>query len=416
MRLARVIGFWFFALSGTAAAAEDFLDRVDEVLTIAAFHDNLRVRLSGLIDLEFFRVDQPPLGLIDTEEHFLFNPRLSLFLDAQLGPRVYVFVQSRVDRGFDPSDNGMQIRLDEYALRITPWDDGRFNLQLGKFATVVGNWVERHQSWENPFITAPLPYENFTAVSDTLVPLSAAEFLNVFPPNERYEHNPLIWGPSYATGISAAGRFGKFDYAVEVKNSALASRPESWDATDTGFDQPTVSVRVAFRPNEEWNFGFSASEGPYFRAEAGPRRYYGPEAVPTLPSAYNIDDFREFVLGQDISYARHHWQFWAEFYEIRFEVPNVGNADTFAYYLEGKYKFTPQLFGALRWNQQFFATIQDSFGRSARWGDDVWQIDTAIGYRFTPHTQLKLQYSLQDGNLESDELSHTFAAQFTVRF
>ena len=63
---------------------------------------------------------------------------------------------------------GAQVRLDEYALRVTPWDDGRFNLQVGKFSTVVGNWVQRHHSWENPFITAPLPYENLTAISDTV--------------------------------------------------------------------------------------------------------------------------------------------------------------------------------------------------------------------------------------------------------
>ena len=417
MRIARLIGFWVFALSGTGFAADDFLDRVDETLTITAFHDNLRARLSGLIDLEFYRLDQPPLGLIDTDQHLLFNPRLSVFLDAQLGSAVYVFVQSRVDRGFDPSDHGAQIRLDEYALRITPWDDGRFNLQFGKFATVVGNWVERHGSWENPFITAPLPYENLTAVSDTLVPLSASEFLSAFRPNERYEHNPLIWGPSYATGVSAAGRLGKFDLAVEMKNSALASRPKSWDATDTGFDQPTVSGRIGFRPNETWNFGFSASGGPYFRAGAAPRHYYyGPQGAPIVPSVRDIDDFRELVLGQDISFAWHHWQLWAEFYEVRFEVPRVGNADTFAYYLEGKYKFTPQLFAALRWNQQLFGTIQDRAGRDLRWGDDVWQIDSAIGYRFTPHTQLKLQYTLQEGNPGSEGLGHTLAAQFTVRF
>ena len=46
--------------------------------------------------------------------------------------------------------------MDEYALRWTPWDDGRLSLQAGKFANVIGNWTARHQSWENPFITAPL--------------------------------------------------------------------------------------------------------------------------------------------------------------------------------------------------------------------------------------------------------------------
>ena len=69
---------------------------------------------------------------------------------------------------------------------------------------------------------------------------------------------------------SIAGRVGKFNYAFEIKNAALASRPQSWDATNIGFENPTFSGRLGFRPNEAWNFGFSASDGPYFRPEAEP--------------------------------------------------------------------------------------------------------------------------------------------------
>ena len=65
---------------------------------------------------------------------------------------VYLFVQARVDRGFDPSDEEVQVRLDEYALRINPWEMSASDLQIGKFATVVGNLVPRHLSWENPFV------------------------------------------------------------------------------------------------------------------------------------------------------------------------------------------------------------------------------------------------------------------------
>jgi hypothetical protein len=397
-----VAGFCFGALAAsTGLAADDFLDRVEDALTITAFNDNVRAQLSGLADFEFFRIDQPPPGLIDTKDHFLFNPRLSLFLDAQIGRHVYFFAQLRADRDFDPSDQAAQVRLDEYALRVSPWGDGRLDLQIGKFATVVGNFVERHLSWENPFITAPLPYENLTAVSDMDAPASFQAFVSGFVPTEDY-NIPLIWGPNYASGASAAGRIDKFEYAVEIKNSALGSRPKSWDATQIGFENPTFNGRVGFQPNEAWNFGFSASNGPYFR----------PEAAPTLPPGRSIGDYRELLLGQDISFAIHHLQLWAEFYETRFEVPRVGNVDTFAYYFEGKYKFTPQLFVALRWNQQLFATVNGD-GDSARWGRNIWRIDSAIAYRFTPHTQLKLQYSLQD---ESGRFSHMLAAQFTVRF
>ena len=391
-----------FVLSIGSARAQDFLDRVDEALTFTGFNNNVRARVSGTLDLEGYAFSGPAPGLILTTSDALFNPRLSLFVDAQLGSAVYIFTQTRVDRGFDPTDHGAQIRLDEYAVRVTPWEDGRFNLQAGQFSTVVGNWVPRHLSWENPFINAPLPYENVTAIEDKSAPYYG--YLSVGRPQDKYEYNPVIWGPSYATGISVAGRIGRFDYAAEVKNASLSSRPESWPITRMDFDNPTFSGRVGFRPNEMWTFGVSASDGAYFR----------PEAMPTLPSGTGIDDYHERVLGQDISFAWHHWQLWAEFFEARFEIPGFGDADTFAYYLEAKYKFTPQFFGAVRWNQQFFSDVTNSFGGTAPWGHDLWRADLAAGYRFTAHSQLKVQYSFQDE--KGGPSSHMFAAQFTVRF
>lgn len=407
MKSARVICLFVAALIATSRlVADDFFDQVADLLTISAFHDNIRARISGLLDLEVFGIDQPPPGLIDTDQGFLVNPRLTIFLDAQLGSQIYFFAQARLDRGFDPSDNGAQVRLDEYALRLTPWNDGRFVFQVGKFATVVGNWVKRHHSWENPFINAPLPYENLTAASDILVPVSAQDFLSEFTPSERYEHNPVIWGPSYTSGFSVAGRLDKFDYAIEVKNAALASRPGSWSATPTNFDYPSLNGRAGWQPNESWNLGISAGSGSYLRAEA----------APLLSPGRNRGDYRELLLGQDLSFAWRHLQMWAEVYEVRFQVPRVGNADTVVYYLEGKYKFGLQLFGALRWNQQLFGTVPDGDGNNLAFGHDLWRIDAALGYRFTAHTQLKLQYSLQNQTFNSGELGHMFAAQFTARF
>ena len=405
MKALSALCFCLLASTALAFEVDDFFDRLDSALTDSAFHDQLRMRLSGTIDLEVYDFEQPAPGLIDSKIDNLFNPRLILFLDAQYGSQVYFFAQSRLDRGFDPSDRGAQIRLDEYALRITPWDDGRFTLQIGKFATVVGNWVPRHLSWENPFVNAPLVYENITAISDKSAPLSPFDFMRRFD-HGKYEFNPVIWGPDYASGVSVSGRLGQFDYAAELKNSSLSGRPESWSLTEIGLSDPSFNARVGFRPNQIWNFGVSAGEGSYFR----------PEAESTLPRGRDIDDYREFVLGQDASFALHHLQIWAEFYEARFEVPRVGDADTFAYYLEAKYKFTPQLFGAVRWNQQIFATIDNGIGGSIRWDQDLAKIDIAAGYRFTSHTQLKMQYSFQHETTGPGDDNHIFAAQFTVRF
>jgi len=404
----RFISLACLALSAAIVRGDDLLDRLDETLTFAGSNNQVRAHVSGLLDLEIYQFSGDAPGLLFTDDHYLWNPRLTLLLDAQLGSHIYLFAQGRLDRGFDPSDTPLEARMEEYAARWTPWDDGRFNLQAGRFATIVGNYVARHQSWENPFINAPLIYEHMTGISDAEVPAYPPPYAQAYGTggmDSKYEYIPVIWGPSYATGLAVSGRLGKFDYAAELKNSSLSSRPESWAATNHGFEYPTLSARIAYHPNMAWTLGMSASEGAYLTEQARS----------DLPLGTGLGDFKEYVLGQDISFAWDHWQLWAEVYEARFEVPNVGNADTLGYYLEAKYKFTPNLFGALRWNQQFFADVPTGDGGNYPWGNNLSRIDAALTYRFTPHAQLKLQYSIQHVEQGPDTVSHLAAAQLTLR-
>jgi len=405
------------ALAAAGLRAQDFLDHVDDALTVGAAEGFFRARLSGTVDVEAYRLQQPSPGLLYTDENSLFNPRLTVFLDAQLGSHLYLFVQTRADRGYDPADERARVRLDEYALRFTPGDDGRINFQIGKFATAVGNWVPRHGSWDNPFVTAPLPYENLTGIWNLVAARSFPQLLNwahVRPPQffgdeyvDRRLRSPIVWGPSYASGAAVFGELGKFKYAVEVKNASLASHPDVWD--DTGRENwahPSFAGRLGYRPDARWDLGVSAGTGPYLR----------PEIESTLSPGRGLGDYRETVLGQDIRFAWHHLQIWAEFYTARFEIPKVGDVDTFSYYVEAKYKFTPQFFGAVRWNMQFFSEVDDGAGGRSPWGRDAWRIDLAPGYRFTPHTMVKLQYSLQHDDNSPRAYHGTTALQFVLRF
>lgn len=403
------------AIGVTAGRADDFLDQAERALTWSGWQDNVRARISGTLELEGYSFQHPAPGLIHADGDALFSPRLNVFLDAQVGPRVYVFAQSRIDRGFDPGEGDAQGRMDEYAIRFTPRADGIFNLQIGKFGTVVGNWVARHHSWNNPFITAPLPYENLTGIFDSAAANSAATLLhwaNVGPKTpggadmfDEYRV-PILWGPSYASGAAISGAIGRADYAFEVKNAALSSRPDSWDAARNQWQHPTFGGRLGWRPDARWYFGLSASTGSYLM----------PDAQSTLAPGHSLDDYRQTVWGQDIGFAWHHFQFWAEAYEARFEIPRVGRADTVAYYLEAKYKFTPQFSGAVRWNQQFYGDIADGAGGQVQWGRDVWRIDLAPTYRFTSHTEFKLQYSLQSGGIGPRNRTRLLAGQYVVRF
>ncbi len=415
---AATLGFGAACGCAPAASSDALFDRLDDFLTVKVLHGSVRARVSGLIDLEAYSLPQPAPGLIFSERYSLFNPRLTLFFDAQLGAKVYAFVQARADQGFDPGYLPARAALDEYAIRYTPWNDGRLSLQVGKFATVFGSWAPRHSSWDSPFITAPLPYENLTSMWDS----QAADSLGTLrfwgglsdaagtsrsdALSARRLRLPLIWGPSYASGLAVFGQLDKFEYAAEVKNSSLSSRPDEWDATAVQWRRPTFSGRLRYRPNQSWNYGVSGSVGSYLSSDANG----------TTAPGHSLSDYRQIVLGQDLSYAWHHWEFWAEAFEARFQVPGVGNADSVAYYLEAKYKFTPQLSGAVRWNQQLFGTLPDGAGGEDKWGGDIWRTDLAVGYRFTAHTQMKLQYSLERRAADGPGFANTFAAQFTIRF
>ena len=168
---------------------------------------------------------------------------------------------------------------------------------------------------------------------------------------------------------------------------------------------PHFAGRIGFRPNESWNFGASGAVGPYMTDRA----------LHTLPSGKDLDNYNQYLLGQDVSFAWRHFQLWAEVFEARFEVPTVGDADTLSYYLEARYKITPQLFAATRWNQQLYATVPAG-GSQQPWGNDTWRVDSAVGYRLTNFLQLKIQYSFthQDAPLQQGE--QLVAGQVTIKF
>jgi hypothetical protein len=394
-----------------------FLERP---LAVSGFDDQARLQVTGLLDLEGWWFERPAPGLVFTDDNHLFNPRATFYLDAQLGARLYVFGQIRADRGYDPSDQDLRLRSDEYALRLTLDPARDLHVQIGKFATVVGTWAPRHNSWDHAFITAPAAYEALTAIWDNEPPGSAGELLRwgfIRPPSSlnqelafRTLSLPIIWGGSYSTGAALAGRAGHIVYAAEVKNQALSSRPESWDPDRFGWENPTYSGRLAWQPSPTWTWGLSASTGTFLYAKLAAEEGFTPSP------GRSLRDYRQTTLAHDITYAWRGWQVWGEIFLSRFEIPGIADADVCSWYLETKYKITPQLFLGARWNEQRYARIDDPAGGRVRWGRNLRRFDLAPGYRFSDWLQLKLQLSLQHEENDPRPWSALAATQLTARF
>ncbi|MDP3920558.1 MAG: hypothetical protein Q8R76_07115 [Candidatus Omnitrophota bacterium] len=402
-----MLGLWLMLPSHSACASvESWMEKLDESLSVQSPGGFFRADLSGAFDFEVYGVEGQAPGLIFGDESFV-NPRLALFLDTRLGDHLYGFLQARIDRGIDPRVKKQDARLDEYVLGYRPLEDGRLKLQVGKFATVMGNWVRRHMSWDNPFVTEPVPYNNFTVINDQRVLGGPAALLSLrqIPDNKR-KWLPVLWGPVYTTGASVSGRLAKFDYAFAIKNASPSSRPAVWRASQRTWQDPTYSGRLGFRPNELWDMGLSASYGPYLLEGARA----------TLSPNTELDDYPQWVLAQDVSFSRHRLEVWAEVFLSRFDVPNVGHADTLAYYLEAKYKLPQGFFLAARWNQQLFGKVQDGAGGEKAWDRNMFRTDFSLGYRITRHLQAKLQYSFSHQKGERQQGQNLGVAQITARF
>src|SRR5437016_11836794 len=87
--------FWF-VLAAQSHARADLFEKVNDALSIQSPQNQFQLQLSGLVDLEMYYLDQRAPALIDAGDGFLFNPRLSLFLDVQWTKHFYFFGQVRV--------------------------------------------------------------------------------------------------------------------------------------------------------------------------------------------------------------------------------------------------------------------------------------------------------------------------------
>jgi hypothetical protein len=265
--------------------------------------------------------------------------------------------------------------------------------------------VKRHLVTQNGFISAPLMYEDVMPVTDDKAPPNVLAFAGRRNRSDnKADWVSIVWGPSYATGVALLAGTATFDFALEVKNASLSSRPDTWDVIDDGFaTAPTYTARLSWRPVLEWTFGISASQGPWMQDDA----------EPSLPQGDDVDDYEQTTYGIDVTYEHHDVQVWSELVHSTFEEPRVGDVEVVSGYIEARYKFATQVWLGMRWNQSMFDDVPTL---DVSWDRDVKRLDVALGYDIDPHAELKLEYGIGDQAGTDTNGDHLFAAQLLYRF
>ncbi len=414
----------------TADPMESFLERLREFQSFGTEDGQISFNADVWLTLDYMVFSTPPPGFIQTSNGQIFAPTLSGLFTLDISKHLEFVFLGLVNRGFDPTETSVQSQPAEYYAQLTPFDTPVLNFKGGKFQTAFGQWTNRHFSTQNSLINAPMMYGQMTSVTDGnagagIAPNTTAmvDRKNLAPPVTKWI--PIVWGPSYASGFQLNGTVGtlqQLDWAFEMKNASLSSRPQEWDLWNRGFNYPTFTGRAGFRPDAAWNIGVSGSSGSYI-SQAGYGKYSAPHTSGKPAAGSSISDARQTVIGTDISYAHGPLELWSEFAWSQYSIPNTtstgtssGNVGAYSYFVESKWKFMPQFWLSGRWNQQLYSNVTQTNGIETPWYNNLWRADACLGFKINRFTQFKVQYSYTEEAGNVDPGQNLFAVELVIQF
>lgn len=380
----------------------------DPGINLISKNGKFQMDFSGRFELSAYVPQESPAYLINKTKSFAAG-RLSLFSDIFIGERIYSLVEIRADRGEIPSNQPLQLRLQQAFLKYTIIPSNNVYIQVGKFVTPFGEYSNRHDSVADPFIRPPLMHEYRTMICPGLAPSKNDKFIfwKSIPHLFRPTGAPVIWGVPYQVGAMLSGTQGNFTFQIALMNSAPSSDPVQWDLDLNQEWAYSWISHLNYWISPELKIGVSFNSGPYSLAEINE----------SLSYEQDVSDYNQIMWGLDATYTLGKVIVKAELIYDTWEVPNVyENPVDISYYLELKYKFFSGFSAALRWNAIHFNEIRLSDFSTDRWDYDVKRLQIGISYRFSRKLETKLEYMLNRTAGPDDPRDNLFSFQCVWTF
>ena len=280
-------------------------------------------------------------------------------------------------------------------IRVRPWRGRAFDIQAGRIPPVFGAYGRRTYAGDNALIGYPLGYQYLTslradavaAAADDLLLMRGRGWLASYPVGSPTDDAglPLVSAFRWDTGVQAHWVAGPLDMAGAITNGTL-SNPRMVD--DNGRKQ--FSGRVAVLPAPGLVLGASGARGGWVARE-----------IPGWSRA------TQTARGIDAEYSRGHWLVRGEAVWSRWSQPltaprtAVPSVAARAAWVEGRYRFTPRIVGAVRADALSFSNISGTLfgGRPTPWDAPVQRIEATAGYYLQRNlvARLGVQRNWRDG-------------------
>jgi hypothetical protein len=273
-----------------------------------------------------------------------------------------------------------------YALyfRVRPWATRSFDVQVGRIPPVFGAYSRHVYGTDNRLIGQPLAYQYLTSLRTDAVPASADELLTMRGRGWRTNYSvgspaelpgvPIISAYQWDVGIEASANTQRIDAAV-----ALTSGTLSYPRVDDDNDGRQISARLGWKPLVGMVIGGSYAHGEWLNGALRNQ----------LSPVIGDQHFPQEAWGLDAEYSRDYWVIRAELIRSRWRLPQLAAPvidrplDATAGFVEGRYRLTPRVFAAARYDGLTFSKISGQVlngGAPQTWDAPVTRVEAGGGF------------------------------------
>lgn len=317
--------------------------------------------------------------------------RLRLFFDAQLEGDVQLFTQLVIHDYGDVFLYGAYLRFPEIA--GTP-----VNVHAGLIPSTVGNWGPRTYSDTNPLIGIPLVQGHHSSLAMREAQVTVADLLAARDTRPQ-SGLPVLYDNCWNTGLEVWGEAGPFDWSLAALTGSVSYPTRTRQRT-----LPQATGRVAYHG------------GPGF--VAGANGWAGPYLVPgaDLLGGAEENDHLNVGGGIDLAWTLRYFEIHSEVYRVLWEHPTLPDLGATSGYVEGKYKFAPRWYAAVRLDAFEPDDVRDEAGEAVPWDYPLRRAEYGIGFHPGPRVTLKaaVQHNRFDDAPALDE-DH-YGVQLGARF
>ncbi|MFN7980887.1 MAG: hypothetical protein U0Q11_03440 [Vicinamibacterales bacterium] len=277
-------------------------------------------------------------------------------------------------------------------VRVKPFGNRDIDVQAGRIPSVFGSFSRHAYSADNPLIGYPLAYQYLTSLRpdalpadpDDLIRMRGRGWLSSFPLGDQTPRAglPLANALQMDTGVEVHGATSWLELAASVTNGSL-SNPLVRD-TNTG---KQIAGRAAFKPVTGLVAGVSVSRAPYVTSTAANAAFA------------STNRFVQRAIGADVEYSRDHYLLRLETVSSEYRLSTIApTLRAMGTAVEGRYKLTPRLYAAARFDHLGFNTVSGA-ARTATWEAPVTRWETGAGYalQHNTHVRMSFQHNRRDG-------------------